>query len=74
MKHSKKKLCADANARNPLPQNAGLRVCGMVFSEREGGCVRDFSELKDRLQVFHQFVILLMSEESEEAAACLSEG
>ena len=36
--------------------------------------VWDFSGLKDIIQVFNQFVILLRSEEKEEAAAYLSEG
>ena len=41
---------------------------------KERVSVRDFSELKDMLEVFDQFVVLSRSEEREWAAVCLSEG
>jgi len=48
------------------------RVCQMVlWTERVR--VRDLSGFKDIFQVFEQLVILSRSEESEEAASCLSE-
>ena len=56
-----------------------MRACGTVLSKRErerSGLKEVFQEVFSGLKevLFDQFVILSMSEEKEEIAACLSKG